>query len=222
LYLLLLLNLLLYLHLMSHLARSTERFRHLTHSPHPIHMSTRRPSLFSALAVGAVSGILATLVMDQFLSLISNSEKALAKQKKLAEGESPWAIAHEQAAEQLQSEQHEGSTEIIARKLVEATGHTLPPEQKKSAGQAVHFTFGTLMGVAYSTLAEHIPEITTGAGLAYGTLLFLTADEIAVPSFHLGPPPTQTSASDHLEYWAAHIVYGATLDLTRTLLRRIL
>jgi putative membrane protein len=185
-------------------------------------MPSRTPSVARGIAVGAVAGILATLVMDQFLKLVSTGEQALEKQKKLADGESPWAIAHEQVEKQQEAAEQEGSTEKVARKLAEVTGHILPQEQKKSAGQAVHYTFGTLMGVAYAAAAEHLPEITTGAGLAYGTLLFLAADEIAVPSLQLAPPPTETPAADQLEHWAAHIVYGATLDLLRTLLRRLL
>ena len=76
--------------------------------------------------------------------------------------------------------------------------------------------------MVYSVSAELLPEVTTGGGTAFGTLLFLGGDEVAVPAFKLGPPTTETAAADHLQYWAAHIVYGGTLELARNVLRRLL
>ena len=46
-------------------------------------------------------------------------------------------------------------------------------------------------------------------------------DEVAVPAFQLAPAPTETPATDHLQHWAAHVVYGASLELVRSLVRRI-
>jgi putative membrane protein len=78
------------------------------------------------------------------------------------------------------------------------------------------------MGVVYTVTAEYFPKVTTGAGLPYGTLLFLLADEVAVPALNLSPPPTETPAANHLEHWAAHLVYGSSLELLRRLTRPVL
>lgn len=185
-------------------------------------MRRDQPSVFRGVLVGVAAGIAATLVMDQFQKVSTVAQKALERQKKLAEHESRWQIAHEQVQEEQQEQQQEGSTEIVARKIAEATGSHLQKESKKKAGQAVHYTFGTLMGVVYAVCAEVLPEVTTGAGTAYGTLLFLSADEIAVPAFQLSPSPADTPASDHLQHWAAHVVYGGSLELVRNLIRRLL
>jgi hypothetical protein len=185
-------------------------------------MRKRRPSIGTGLLCGAFAGLVATVVMDQFQKLSAAGQKTLEKRLKLAEGESPWEIAHEQVLAEQQSAQGEGSTEKLARKIVEATGSALPRDKRKQAGQIVHFSFGALMGAAYGVSAEMLPEITTGAGTAFGTLLFLGADEIAVPALHLSPPATNTAPADHLQYWAAHVVYGGALELMRTLLRRLL
>ena len=185
-------------------------------------MQTRKLSSFRTVLTGLASGLAATLVMDQFLKLASSGHKVIEKQMKLADGESPWAIAHEQIQQEQQAAQQEGSTEIVARKLAETSGRHLTREQKKSAGQAVHYTFGTMMGVVYAVAAEFVPEATTGGGTAFGTLLFLAADEMAVPALSLAPPPTRTPASDQLEHWAAHVVYGGALELFRNLVRRVL
>ncbi len=184
-------------------------------------MQKKRPSAVRGIITGVAAGIAATLIMDQFQKLSSASHKAAQKQIKLAQGESEWQIAHEQVQQEQQAAQQEGSTEKVARKLAEAAGTPLDKERKKSAGQIVHYTFGTLMGVVYGVSAELLPEITTGAGTAFGTLLFLSADEVAVPAFHLAPPPTETAPTDHLQHWASHVVYGASLELVRSLLRRL-
>ncbi|MBB5316390.1 DUF1440 domain-containing protein [Tunturibacter empetritectus] len=185
-------------------------------------MRKDKPSVLRGIVTGVAAGIVATLIMDQFQKLSTAGGKTLEKQKKLAEGESPSQIAQEQAASEQKAASQEGSTEIVARKIAEATGTHLNKEDKKTAGQAVHYTFGTLMGVVYGVSSELLPEVTTGAGTAYGTLLFLAADEIAIPAFQLSPSPASTPATDHLQHWAAHVVYGGSLELVRSLLRRIL
>jgi hypothetical protein len=183
-------------------------------------MRAKRPSVLRGIITGAAAGITATLIMDQFFKLTSASQKAVEKQMKLAQGESPLKIAHEQAKQEQQAAQKEDSTEIVARKIAQATGKTLDKEQKKTAGRAVHYTFGTLMGVVYGVSAELIPEATTGAGTAFGTLLYLGADEVAVPAFQL--LPANSPAADRLQHWAAHVVYGGSLELVRSLLRRFI
>jgi len=186
-------------------------------------MRAKRPSVLRGIITGATAGIAATLIMDQFFKLTSAGQKAVEKQMKLAQGESPWEIAHEQAQKEQQAAQQEDSTEIVARKLAKATGKTLDKEKKKTAGQVVHYTFGTLMGIVYGVSAELVPDVTTAAGTAYGTLLFLGADEVAVPALRLSPKrAADTPATDHLQHWAAHVVYGGSLELVRSLVKRFI
>ena len=185
-------------------------------------MHKRKPSVLRGVVTGAAAGIAATLIMDQFQKLTAAGQKATEKQIKLAHGESPFQIEHEQKQKEQQVAQQEGSTEIVARKIAQVTGSQLADDDKKKAGQAVHYVFGTLMGVVYGVSAELLPEVTTGAGTAFGTILFLAADEVAVPAFQLAPPPTETAPTDHLQHWAAHIVYGGSLQLVRSLVRRLL
>lgn len=185
-------------------------------------MRKTKPSVLRGIATGITAGIAATLIMDQFQNLAAASQKAADKHKKLADHESPWQIAHEQALKEQKQAEQEDSTEIVARKVAEAIGAHLPKDEKKKAGRAVHYTFGTLMGVVYAVSAELLPEATIGAGTAFGTLLFLAADEVAVPAFQLSPAPTDTPAFDHLQHWAAHVVYGGSLEIVRNLITRLM
>ena len=183
-------------------------------------MPSRKPSVVRGIVAGAVAGFAATLLMDQFQKVGAAGQKAVEKRRKLADGESPWTIAHEQALAEAKAEAEENSTEVVARKIAEAAGTAITPGHEKQAGNAVHFTFGTLMGIVYSVTAEMVPEVTAGGGTAFGTTLFLGADEVAVPALRLAPQPTDTAPTDHLQHWAAHVVYGGGVELVRSLVRR--
>lgn len=180
------------------------------------------PNVVRGVVTGIAAGIAATLIMDQFQKLTSASQKAAEKQYRLAHHESKEVIERDQRQKAEETAQHEDSTEKVARKIAEATGKDLAEHDKKKAGQAVHYAFGTLMGAVYGVAAELVPEVTTGGGTAYGTLLFLCADEVAVPAFQLAPSPAETPGTDHLQHWAAHVVYGGSLELVRSLLRRLM
>lgn len=185
-------------------------------------MRSKKPSVLRGVVTGVAAGLAATIVMDQFQKLSSAGQKAAEKQLQLSHGVSEEQIRHQQEQIEQEAAQQEDSTEIVARKIAEVTGNQLNPDEKKIAGQAVHYGFGTLMGVVYAVSAELLPEVTTGAGTAFGTLLFLGAHEVAAPAFQLAPPPSDAAPSDHLQHWASHVVYGGSLELIRSLLKRVL
>jgi len=174
------------------------------------------------VVTGVAAGIAATLIMDQFQKLSSAGINAADKQLRLALDEPEEIIDRDHQQQAEQAAQQEDSTEKVARKIAKTAGKDLPEQHRKKAGQAVHYAFGTLMGAIYGVSAELVPEVTTGGGTAYGTLLFLAADEVAVPAFQLSPPPTETAPTDHLQHWAAHVVYGGSLELIRSLMRRFM
>jgi hypothetical protein len=160
--------------------------------------------------------------MDQFQKLSSAGKKVAEKQVRLALDEPEESIDLDQRQQAEEAARDEDSTEKVARRIAVAAGRDLQAENKKKAGRAVHYAFGTLMGAIYGVTAELAPEVTTGGGTAYGTLLFLAAHEVAVPAFQLSPPPAETPTTDHLQHWAAHVVYGGSLELVRSLLRRLM
>jgi putative membrane protein len=164
----------------------------------------QHPNVLRGVATGITAGIAATLIMDQFQKLSSAGKKAAEKQIRLVHHESEEAIERDQRQKDEQAALQEDSTEKVARKIAHAAGKDLQQENKKKAGQAVHYAFGTLMGAIYGVSAE------------------LVADEVAVPAFQLSPAPTETPATDHLQHWASHVVYGGSLELIRSLLRRLM
>src|SRR5260370_32411113 len=70
---------------------------------HEVNMRAKQPSVLRGIITGATAGIAATLIMDQFFKLTSAGQKAVEKQMKLAQRESPWESAHEQAQHEKQA-----------------------------------------------------------------------------------------------------------------------
>lgn len=101
-------------------------------------------------------------------------------------------------------------------------GHHLSREGKKVGGPIVHYAFGTLMGACYGALAETTPQVTDGAGTAFGAALFAGADLVAVPALNLSGSPDQQSISSLTAPFAAHLVYGMTTEAIRRVIREII
>jgi len=96
-------------------------------------------------------------------------------------------------------------------------GHQLSAEEEKTAGPLVHYVYGTGIGALYGGLAQKHETITLGFGVAYGAAAWALGDEIAVPALGLGKKPTEVPVSQQLQFLAAHLVYGITLEGVRRL-----
>ncbi len=103
-----------------------------------------------------------------------------------------------------------------------AADRTLTREQKRAAGPAVHYAFGSTIGAAYGALAELTPRTAAGWGVPFGAAVWLGADELAVPALGLSKSPLAYPASTHASAFAAHLLYGVTADVTRRLVRAAL
>ena len=89
----------------------------------------------------------------------------------------------------------------------------IPDSQKELAGTAVHYTFGAGMGAIYGVMASEVPAVASGFGIAYGSVVWLFSDEVAVPVLGLSPAPSKSPLSTHLSALAAHCLYGFTTDM---------
>ena len=172
--------------------------RHLTEEPH----------LLCGVCAGIVGGLAASWVMNQFLAGVSKATEMVKEQ---------------QGNQQPQKEeQEEDSTVKVADAVASSvTGEHLSQEQKTIGGPIVHYAFGGLMGGVYGGVAEYFPASRAGFGTLFGSGLFAGADLVAVPALGLSKLPTEQPATDHASHWAAHIVYGATVELVRRGVRQI-
>ena len=97
----------------------------------------------------------------------------------------------------------------------QASGAPIKECNKKTADAVLHYLTGALMGGAYGLVGGMFPKLFAGRGILFGAGVWLLADEIAVPALRLGPPPTEAKPKDHALGIAAHLVFGAVLDISR-------
>src|SRR5260370_36256482 len=98
-------------------------------------MRTNQPSILRGVVAGVAAGITATLIMDQFQKLTTAEQKAIKQRSKLAQGESPCQIAHEQVQKEQKAADHDDSTEIVAPKIADATAQPRTNEEQKNASR---------------------------------------------------------------------------------------
>ena len=172
--------------------------------------------IIKGLAAGLAGGLAATFVMTQFQYAVTQISRSLEKEKGNEKSKSDSNSKEE-------NDQSENATVKMAEKISENVfDHKLQKSEKELAGNALHYTFGTTMGGLYGMAAEIAPISKTGNGILFGTLLFLGADEIAVPAAGLSGPPAETPVSTHAYGLVSHLVYGLTADFVRRSVRRIL
>jgi len=162
---------------------------------------------FKGLAAGVAGGLLASLVMEQFQALWTKVSEKVQE----AEGVKP---RRSQAKPTTVK-----AADVISKRVL---GHKLPKDKQKLAGEAVHYAMGTTSAAIYGTLAEFAPVVTVGEGLAFGTAVWLVADEASLPALGLSKAPTKIPLSTHVYAFASHLVYGAVAEAVRRTVRSVL
>jgi putative membrane protein len=180
-----------------------------------------RPEVLKGLAAGTIGGLVASWVMDEFQSaLIKLSNRSRRNESSESSSANNGGQSQNGAAEPATAEAEPATVkaaEFISEKIF---GHQLARREKKIAGDAVHYATGAASGAVYGIAAELAPEVTAGAGLPFGTAVWLVVDEGAVPLFGLAKGPTEYPLSTHVYALASHFVYGISTEVVRSALRR--
>ncbi len=163
----------------------------------------RKSNVWKGIAAGMVGGLVASWTMNQFQALASKATEPGGQKPRGDGGDNATVKAASAVSENVMH-------------------HHLTDDEKKTAGPAVHYAFGSVNGAIYGALTELKPGISLGGGSVFGGLLWVLADEIGVPAFGLSQPPTQTPVSSHAEALAAHLVYGLTTDAVKRAVRAVL
>lgn len=187
---------------------------------------TRRPQgngqdLLKGTVAGLVGGLVASWTMNQFQAAWSKATEGFekphgAQAMQPSEGGSPGSSGSN-------GEDQDDATVKAARAISEGVfGHELKESEKKPAGAAVHYAFGSATGGLYGAAAEFVPEVTMGLGLPFGAAFWAVADEGMVPLLGLSKGPTEYPVSTHAYALASHLVYGLTAEVTRRAVRKML
>lgn len=160
------------------------------------------------LLAGLMAGFLATWAKAKMQAKLSQLEKAEQPPKQEADNsdgeEKPSTVK---------------AAEAVSSKVFK---HALSDKERKLAGPAVDYGFGTIMGGVYGAAAENMPGLEAGGGLLFGAGVWLFADELGVPAAGLAKWPNKYPAKTHVSGLVGHLVYGFTLELLRKMIRKSL
>jgi uncharacterized membrane protein YagU involved in acid resistance len=183
------------------------------------------PCTLSGFAAGCAGGLIATLAMHAAQTVTVQVADALeTRQAQTPEGAKTVAAGHGIGAGP-QENAEEGTVAVkrtataISRNFF---GHEVTPDKRAVASGIIPFAFGTLVGGLYGALAEHFDVVAIGNGTAYGTAVWLGAEELALPGLKLAKPVTEKSWSSHVTGLVGHLIYGVTLDAARRAIRPFL
>ncbi len=174
-------------------------------------MTQTSKSVAKGLAAGLIGGAVGTLMLNLFQTAslkgtevaekqIGNGQKYTGEQQGLLKG-------------------YEKAHTITAVEIAGVAGIKLSRRQRRNSPQIVEYAFGILCGGIYGALAEVIPQVTAGFGTIFGATLFAGASEIVIPALGWIDPPAKRTPVQHLGGLAGNVVYGATAEATRRLLR---
>ena len=90
-------------------------------------------------------------------------------------------------------------------------GRDPDPDAQLWIGSAMHYAFSGAVGVVDAGIADRVPVVQTGNGLTYGALVWVVADEGAMPALGVSRGPGELDPRVHVFALLAHLVYGATL-----------
>lgn len=104
------------------------------------------------------------------------------------------------------------AAELTGTTAVEAvTDQRMSPRSRLWLGTAAHYGFSATLGALYAEMTRS-GRARPWQGAAFGTGVWLIADETLIPLLGLSRRPEQIPAAVHLYAWAGHCVFGITVD----------
>lgn len=167
--------------------------------------------LVRGVLAGVAGGLAAAWVMNEFNGTLG---------RKISD-----AVETPQEKRELEAQSDgEDATMKAADRIAETItgGRHLTHAQREVGGPIVHYSMGAAMGGVYGALAEYCDLTKAGFGTTFGGLLFASADVFGVPAMGLGPWPTEYPVSSLASPLVSHLVYGATTEFVRRVVRLIL
>ena len=164
---------------------------------------TQAGDVLTGAALGAIAGAAATAAMGPLTTYLQNHAPEPAKREETATSERLGAPP----------------TVKVAEKAADAVGTSLPEGRRSLAGNVVHYGFGTFWGAALGALAARWRTLPPGTGVALGILLWMTADEAALPALGLSGKHDEYPRETHVRGLAGHVLYGVVLDRGLALLK---
>ena len=161
---------------------------------------------------GAIGGLIASWVMNQYQEIESHP---VAERRRLA---AQPASPQPPKPKKTPDDATVRTAQAISTRLLH---HELSDCEKRVAGPAIHYIYGSLAGGLYGAVAELWRPISSGLGVPYATAMWLFGDEVAVPALGLSKSAIETPPAQHATALASHFVYGISLDVARRIARHL-
>lgn len=177
-----------------------------------------RAGIAQACLAGALGGLLGGLVMNTYTRVVASSTGGHE-----AEGVAPGDDRVGRGMQPLQAEtrtEDDAAVRVGTAVYEAVTGETAGPERRLRLGALAHYGFSAVSGIAYALLVRQVPALGRGLGTLYGTLVWATADETAMPLLWLSRGPGEQSPGMHAYSLVGHWLYGATLASVHALAHR--
>jgi hypothetical protein len=175
-------------------------------------------TLCSGALAGALAGVAGALAMNLFQRLAARSgegreaEDATVGLPRTGRGPQP-AQAFGVASDDATARVANAALSVIGKELTN-------PRAKQRAGEFVHLAFGAMNGAIYGAAVELDPRVAAGAGVPFGTSVWVVADEGVVPALGLSRGPREASAGLLAYGFLSHCVYGITTEAVRRVLTK--
>ena len=179
-------------------------------------MADRRPSPILGALAGAVGGLAGSWAMVRFNHLIQPAggpsdrpgDRYAYRRTNARPNDTDGTIPDEPGSMQ--------AAEALAEPVI---GRALSEREKEIGGPILHYLFGAAVGALYGASAEIRPETAAGAGIPFGTAVWLAADEMGMPLAGFATSPMDYPASRHAAAFGTHVVFGLTVEGVRRVLR---
>ena len=182
-------------------------------------------SALKGLAAGAVGGLAAAFLMNQFqaaLSRMGGGEERAHGAQSLQQGSPQKGVGRDLQAEGVDRPEDDATERLANAVSVKALERPLTAREKEAAGTAFHYAMGITSGAIYGALAEYAPIAKAGAGAPFGLAVWLVADEGVVPAAGLSKSADEYPLSIHAYSVASHLVFGLAAEAVRRAVRAAL
>jgi putative membrane protein len=98
----------------------------------------------------------------------------------------------------------------------------LSEREEEVSVQAIHWSFGALVGGVYGAVAEFQPAVTGRLGTNFGLTLCGITHASTLPLMGLTEKPEDQPMREHASELVTHAIYGITTEIVRRLARKAL
>ena len=187
--------------------------------------SQQHQELWKGLASGVAGGLIGGWVMNQFQRRWSRRSHGIERPhgaQSLQQG-TPQRRDGGSLQQRADEEESDNAAVRVARAVTERLfNRRLRRREREKAGAVSHYLMSIASGGIYGAVAERLPRASIGAGLTFGVVVWIIADEVIVPVLGLSKKPTEYPLSIHAYALASHLVYGVATEMGRRAIRNAL